>query len=192
MNELGQKARIESYGAGKVTIKNLLQQEIELLQGLIMGTMRIECVGGTIAGTSRFTELPAPEDDPVIGPHWGVNTKYSNLEAQDMPQDVHSAHISIQHLCGYNWTEQGYKKEAIKLESFGFKCLRSHRGQSGQCWEVWYLPYLGAAQGDLKQAIKRAGPQEKEQVKAAMTFLAKTVSFGSCDVSIQRLAMTVD
>jgi len=102
-----------------------------------------------------------------------------------------SPSIIIQHLCGYNFSDPGYKAAADSLEMFGFECLRSRRGLSGKYWELWLLPYLRAAKDRLRDAIDFRTETES-QVKAAVSFLCCHVSFGTLDVCVQRAAMVVD
>lgn len=71
-------------------------------------------------------------------------------------------------MCGYGYTKDRYKVEVGKLESWGFECCRSRRGDNGKFWELWFLPYLRAAEGDLLRAMhsycKRCGANQERGV----------------------------
>ena len=103
----------------------------------------------------------------------------------------YSPSITIQGLCGYNYTEENYKWNAEKLESYGFQCLRSRRGTDAKFWELWFLPGLWCSKGDLEANVKR-GKDDKEELKIALEFLRHKVSFGTLDVSNQRMCMVLD
>ena len=55
---------------------------------------------------------------------------------------------------------------------------------------MWYLPYLEAAKGGLKEVID--GDDKKTATQRAITYLCEHASFGSLEVSVQRAAMTID
>lgn len=72
-----------------------------------------------------------------------VKTDYGKVES------IHGAAITIQHVCGYDYSDDFYRENAKKLESYGFICCRSNRGSEGRFWEIWFLPGLWMAEGDL-------------------------------------------
>ena len=115
---------------------------------------------------------------------------------------IYSPAFMVSHLCGYNYSEEGYRRNAGLLESYGFSCMRSQRGEDGKFWETWYLPGAWAAEGELKIAVLRQGAQsthergslarQQEETSNVVSFLCANVSFGSLDVTAQRAAMTME
>ena len=108
---------------------------------------------------------------------------------------------AVRKLCGYNWSPENYASEAARLESFGFECLRSRRSERGTFWEHWVLPGVWAAKGRLKEEFDswpkpacdaNSVQQQKAETDAVVRWLAKNCSFGSLDVVVQRLSMTMD
>ena len=96
-------------------------------------------------------------------------------------------------LCGYGYSPESYRANAERLESYGFQCLRSRRGPDACYWEIWYLPGLWSAQGNLKEVLDAQKEQrEKDLTKEAVSFLCHAVSFGTPNVTIQRAAMVLD
>ena len=112
--------------------------------------------------------------------------------------DHGSPSITIQHLCGYYWTERAYKTTALRLESWGFACCRSKRGLDGSYWEIWWLSGLWAAKGDLDLFIgnrARYGKKAKKTLEEVVNWITtgpKRVSYGTLDVSIQKMAATLE
>lgn len=145
----------------------------------------------------RFQPLPDPVTDPIIAPHWSMQYDRPH-KVQEFPStlkaDGHfSASYNVSHLCGYHWSPDQYEKAAKKLESFGFECLRSKRGRDGKYWEVWHLPGLFMAKGALKEFESEVRGKEWDiEARLVARFIADRVSFGSLDVSVQRMAMVID
>lgn len=98
-----------------------------------------------------------------------------------------------------NLTPENYVRESEKLTSYGFIQLRSKREEDGGYWEIWYLPGVWCAKGDLKKIVDdittkaktwedpHGRRKDKECFKAVLEFLRRNASFGTLDVSIQRL-----
>ncbi|MEK7611909.1 MAG: hypothetical protein AAB407_01035 [Patescibacteria group bacterium] len=192
------RVRLLGYGPDEVRIGDLLEQEVDLVQGMVNGHQWITVQDGRIQSTPTREELPCPTEDENMLPFWrrhqesDESHRMEQLTFVDDLQGIYSPSFSIQHLCGYYYTREKYEQEAVKLESYGFQCLRSRRDVSGRYWEIWYLPSLfSSAQGELKETIKGL-KEEKAQTARAIQFLCRNISFGTLDVSIQRAAMTMD
>jgi hypothetical protein len=97
--------------------------------------------------------------------------------------------IIIQHLCGYHYTPENYKRQAEYLESLGFECLRSRRGADARYHELWLLSGLWSAKGGLKESLGNGGSYGNKELNKAVKFLCRNASFGTLDVSFQRAAM---
>jgi hypothetical protein len=110
------------------------------------------------------------------------------MDAMKDRGQLQSPSFMISHLCGHYYTKEGYKREADKLESYGFSCMRSRRGENGRFWENWYLPGVWCAKGDLAEKLKPI-KDSNEKTQEAIRFLMRNVSFGSMDMTQQRAAM---
>lgn len=196
-----------SYGGGQIRLEGLTPEENEILQASFKGGHHWVRKGndGRIEFVPSFKPLPGPTDDVSMMPFWEPARPEAPVQMQlfdqaeaDRPyEDHYGASITIQHLCGYGFTAEKYKEEAELLESYGFECLRSRRGLSGQFWELWFLPGTWCAKGRLKEAVedhvRTANPSnEKSKTTAAVRFLQKNASFGTLEVSVQRLALVMD
>ena len=192
--------RLSSWGGGQnqksLTIANLSDEEHEKVFGCIQGGMwwiRVE--NGELKFVPNYKPLPSPIEDSTMFPFWRKATQeemkrsYSMFETQPI-EELHSsiASITIHSWCGYYYTPERYKIEAENLISYGFECLRSRRGEDSTYWEIWLLPSLIFAKGNLQMCIQ-AGEDDKKKLALALEFLRKNSTFGSLDVSVQRLAM---
>lgn len=188
--------KVSSYGGNEhsVEIKNFTEEELEKMLGCIQnGTCWIKVEGGRLVTVSSYEELPSPTEDEAMLPFWRKATKaeiqkgYTLFETEPIREVSFGSSISIQHLCGYNYSEEHYKLYAERLESYGFECLRSKRNLEGRYSEIWYLPCLFFAKGELKDSICLIDG-DKKKIKAAVNFLSINVDFGTLDVSVQKLA----
>lgn len=201
MNAVTQKpVRISSSSRGPVksgiSLTGLTLQEAELAEGMVRGQWWMRCADGRLEFAPTREPVPAPIEDVML-PEWrkpreGDGTEQFQMELLDSERkwDGQSASIIIQHLCGYSYSAEGYKRNASFLERCGFACLRSRRGDDGRFWEVWFLPSLWAAKGPLKDALCRL-PKE-EQMEAVLSFLPRNVSFGTLDIAVQRMCQVID
>lgn len=193
------KVGIRSYGNGGVSINGLTPEEAQFAMGSLQhGAHWIRNVDGRLEVVNAHTAFPNPVEDVEMTPFWQKPAE------REMPRENHqlklfclqelskysSPSISIEHLCAYEWTPEGYAHEANKLKSWGFDIMRSPRARDGKFWEKWYLPGLWAAEGDLKDAIADKRGDNKAQLDAAVEFLRDHSIFGTLDVSVQRLAMS--
>lgn len=201
------KIRITSYQApfreklGEMKISNLSQEEFERFQGLIHGQNWMSVKDGRMVFRGIFAPLPDPVEDQEMLPFWNredarMHMMQKEIFDQERMAFPFAAHIVIQHLCGYEYTPENYKKEAEKLVRYGFAQMRSRRGNDGQFWEIWFLPGTWAAQEELRDVVKLSefktvDPAKKGKggLEAAVEFLRQNVKFGSLEVSIQKLAM---
>ncbi len=193
-DEIQGKVQITSTGRGEVHLIGLTPEEVELLQAAMRGCAWFSRnSSGRLSFRSTYTDLPAPGEDPDIAPFWREQdspSEQGNLPIQLLPGPTAAGgSIQIQSLCGYYCTEENYAREAEKLESYGFECLRSRRGKDGRFWEIWLLPGCWAATGDLREAIY-CMPEDRK-MKAAISFLCSHASFGTLSVAEQRAYMPV-
>lgn len=190
--------RVSSISKRSVTIENLTGNEADQLEGIVNGTHWVKCEEGRLISKSVFEDLPSPMEDPIIGPHWEKEpdgkAKYaihgvSGGSASEA--DYYSASFIIQNLCGHYYTEAGYIQAATRLTDYGFICLRSQRTLDGRYHEIWFLPDLLSARGDLKRVVELAEQRwksESRRVKAIRRFLCRNVSFGTLDMTCERAA----
>ncbi len=199
-----EKLSIPIYGAGSITVKGILPNEVDIALGSILGGHYWIRGGkdGRLEHVPSYEKLPEPITDEKMQPFWNevksedvhVQLKmFSHITDPAEYWRYSSPSITIQYLCGYDYTKEGYTKQAKLLESFGFECLRSRRGDDGKFWEIWYLSGLWRAKGSLLKAIDVSGRKnEKLQAKVAVEFLRQNVSFGTLDISVQRLAQIME
>lgn len=143
--------------AGKVELKNLTAEEVDLIQRCLTGDCYIRVSHGRVEEHDVHKPLPEPEEDPKVGEPWQYSElqpfNFGKTEYGPIPQYGGSS-ITIQHLCGYEYTAEGYASQARRLKGYGFACMRSKRGRNGQFWEIWYLPGLWMAAGDLGKVLE--------------------------------------
>lgn len=185
---------------GEITIAGFSQEELEKVEGVIRGNMWWMTVGddGEPVFLPRYESPPDPILDEEMFPFWRLPTEaeknavYSLLgfDAEVPSHNYPSPSIHIRYLCGYHYSPGDYQKYAERLESYGFECFRSRRGDDGHFSEEWILSDLYFAQGDLKHFVETL-PQEKDRIREACEFIRKHVLFGTLDVCVQRMAMTV-
>lgn len=163
------KVRISTYGgtfkAGGglgITLEGLDEAELNYMKGALHGHQWVTCRDGRIEQMPTYEPLPAPDQDQMMLPFWRrpvmeVETQMSLFSFE--PLSAHaSPSITIQHLCGYNYSPEKYRFQAAQLQRWGFECLRSRRDDAGEFHEIWYLPGLWAAKGELKAAVDALDP----------------------------------
>lgn len=195
--------RVSGYGGGQFSLTDLAPDESDILQGAFRaGTCWVRRnAEGRIEHAPYLESLPTSVCDIDMQPFWNPAVPeetpvqyelFRHIEDGQYQQHA-DASITIQHLCGYGYTPENYAYNAELLESYGFACLRSRRGNDGQFWEVWYLPGVWSARGRLKEAVFDSGQKDpKQKTAAAMEYIRRTVSFGTLDLSVQRLAQVID
>lgn len=191
-----ESVKIPMYGNGKISVENLTKEELDKLRAsLLSGAYYAKGENGRIVFVPTYEKLPDPIKDEKMLPFWreheGEKVYQAEMfEAMHSKESVYSPSITIRSLCGYHYTPAFYKEIAEKLESYGFEVLRSQRGDDFRYTELWILSGLWAAKGDLKEVIKNF--KGEEQLKKTLKFLRRNVSFGSLDVSTQRMAMVME
>lgn len=225
--------RITSRGGreGAVTIHGLAPEEIEHIVGAIEhGSFWIRVESEKESGDANhrlvmhpvFAPFPDPIKDTGMLPFWrefDPETVEGQLKlfVTEPLREQSSPSITIQHLCGYNYTPKNYAHEAEKLGRWGFFQMRSPRGSDGKYREQWVLPGLWSAKDELCEAINGAAeekeraldpyyereedsprpqpptrPTEKERLERALRFLQRRANFGTLDLSVQKMAMVLD
>lgn len=200
MEEKQKNIRVLSYGGGtendggSVSITGLSRKEVENLLAMVAGACFVGTKNNHLEVVSKFKDLPGPVDDPVMYPFWRKpkNEEIAQISLfDDFVFEEISEHscpaIYISSICGYFYTEAKYKLYVERLESYGFECMRSKRGADAKFWEVWYLPGLWSAKGDLKNHLT----QNSKDISVALKFIGGRVEFGSLSVSIQKLAQRI-
>ncbi len=196
--------RISMSGGGQVAVSGLQEKEVEAFRASIIGERWIRGnEKGRLESVSSFNPLPNPINDPEMHPFWrkpdegekeaAGQLKMKILDRERADDDAFSARIYITSLCGYCYTPENYEHQANLLLSYGFDVLRSKRDDAGRFAEVWYLPGLWAARGELKERMEEKKKKgEDAKLDIALEFLRSHVEFGSLDASVQRLAMVID
>jgi hypothetical protein len=199
MNENESKPIITSWGGnGQMTISGICKEDQERVTASFKaGAYWLRVKDKMLEIKPSWEPLPDPVKDPKMFPFWRepaegeVKTQTKLFEIEKEGLDYHnSPSISIQHLCGFKYTDKGYKFNAEQLESYGFECMRSRRGLDGKYWEIWFLPGLWAAKGELKEIVGHE--KGKKTLEKALEFITRHVQFGSLDISVQRLAMVLE
>lgn len=175
------------------------EEEMEILEGMLAGATWVKYADGKTHAIESFKSPPAPADDPVIPPKWQSSfgarkTDPRLIDTPKLEKDVwYSPSYIVQHLCGYGYSEEGYRENVFILQEAGFECCRSRRGKDGHFWELWFLPGAWAAKGKLRKELDELKDNGwEEQVHIVMNFLMRDVSFGTADVCVQRAAMVID
>lgn len=191
----------------EITFSGIPKDSSDHMQGVTMGHYWMGVVGGQITFVSTREALPEPAADEEMLPFWRPFSTGGTfqLEMKELISEPEARNDSpsfmINHLCGYNYTPDDFKKYAALLTSYGFACMRSQRGDDGKFWETWYLPGTWAAKGDLRiaidQHVKHANVTDyllraREETKALIEYVRYHVVFGSLDICHQRLAMVLD
>lgn len=103
-------------------------------------------------------------------------------------QEIYQPTIYISALCGYFYTKENYEIASKKLLSYGFERFRT---QEEDYSEMWKLAGFWQAAGKLKEFIEPI-KNDRKLLDLVVSWLSREVSFGTLDVSYQRLAMTPD
>lgn len=196
------KIRVSSQGRDgggvcTLTLNGLTKEELEeVLSSIQLGLkwIRLNVEDGRLLTEPVHNPLPGPTDDDEMLPFWRKKTSSNQsflFDDFEMSKEKgFSPSITIQSLCGYNYSKENYKRVSENLEKWGFECLRSRRGSDGRFWEIWFLPGLWASKGDLRARVDRE-TKEENKLSKALEFLRVRSSFGTLDVSNQRLAMVL-
>jgi hypothetical protein len=204
---MSERVRIVStshrYGVGEVTFGGIPEELVDKVEGVSYGQYWMTVSDGSLVFKRTREKLPDPAADEEMLPFWRRRSDTeSHLQEVLFDKECigHSSpSIYIGSLCGYDYTPEDYRENASRLESYGFVCMRSQRGDDGKFWETWFLP-LFLAQGALKETLEaipqKSGedPSEKRRTSLdrAVSFLCRSVSFGTLDVVVQRAAAVID
>ncbi|MCA9355611.1 hypothetical protein KC865_03640 [Candidatus Kaiserbacteria bacterium] len=210
MNDIA-KISVPSYGGTgsakdglHVDVRGLTSDEMERLRASMLGGHHWVRRGddGRLQHVPSYEELPGPVTDDQMLPFWRQptdgETRQADMFGFDESTEAALKHASpsiyITSLCGYHYSDENYKCEAAKLTEWGFVCMRSPRdSDSGRYWEVWYLSGVWAVKGRLGEALTDSNAKTNdEKFKFVLEFLRRNASFGSLDVSMQRMAMVMD
>ena len=182
----------------RLELAGLNKEESDHLEAMTLGQCWVR-VGedGRLQFHDARKPLPEPVEDKEMVDFWRPDSRRRKVQLQltDPKRDPYSPQITIQHLCGYDYTPENYEKQVKKLLGYGFECLRSRRREDGRFWEIWFLPGLWAAKGKLKEfveIVKSPNINNLARLEVAVSFLCHNVSFGTLDASIQRAAMVID
>lgn len=193
-------------GSHSVEISGLTREEKDRLLAAIRGLSWFKVEGGRLETSPCHLPLPDPVHDERMLPFWRqfaphqLQGEFLERIFEEMSDDViYEPHFTISSPCGYNYTPENYVREIEKLNSYGFIQMRSRRGDDGFFWEHWYLPGVWCAKGELKEVVDgitsmaktwedpHGRRKNKECFKRVLQFLRHNASFGTLDVSVQRL-----
>ena len=192
---------------GRIHLSGMTPQEVEDIEGMLMGVKWVRCADGRLQTSDVHQPLPDQTPDLILTPHWAGDREHDWSGSPDMSRvrnvnDLEevsncSASLIIQHITaglGRHRLPTDYTNACKRLESYGFECLRSRRGRNGRFWELWFLPSLHFADGDLKATIAPAKDSgNAAQVREAVRFLCNCdVPWGTLDVCCQRACITFD
>ncbi len=185
---------------GLITVCGLNEGDIDKMRAIInCGKYYFTIIEGEAVFLPRLQKLPDPVLDEKMYPHWRyalphetAQEEFVNCALEDFGEHDSPA-IYISHLCAYSYTPEKYEECAKRLRSYGFDCMRSQRGKDGKFWEVWYLPFLQCARGDLEIALNGyISKTNKEKLSVAIDLLKQRIKFGSLSVSVQKCAMVME
>ena len=189
--------RISMFGQNEVTIEGLSPEEVDAFSAAVRNASYIGFKNNKLEVISKFEDLPGPIEDPVMYPFWRKpkQEEVSQTSLFDVCFfeefcDGSCPSIYISGVCGHNYTPERYKLYVEKLESYGFECLRSKRNKDSNFWELWYLPSLPFAKGELKNYLRNY-LDSKENIQLALRFLCENVDFGSLSVSVQKIFQSI-
>jgi hypothetical protein len=178
---------------GILELRGLTPKEITKMEGVLSGCDWVSADGGRLRFSPRCKPLPEPVDDEEMIASWPVTGRLGNeriVQLEFWTSEelgiLSYPSITINYLCGYSHSPEKYKWQAETLESFGFECLRSRRGEDGKFSEAWVLSSLIFAKGELKEYLDEC-PEGEVLIDRATSFLSHCVSFGTLDVSVKRM-----
>lgn len=207
-----ERVRVSGWGGQKqgeattsVTLSGIPKDHQERIEGVTFGQHWMTVKDGKLVFSPTREPLPSPAEDTEMLPFWRRHNERQGVMQELIfdPEERHdSPSFMVQHLCGYHYTPENYRTNAKLLESYGFVCMRSSRGDDGRFWETWYLPGVWAARGELRRLVEQKqregdGKQDhaaknRDETKRVISFLCRTVFFGQLDVVVQRAAMVLD
>ena len=193
---MSEGVRITSRSSREVTVAGLTDTEPDQLEAaLTLGNswVRTNPDNGRLISVSTHKLLPDPMQDDDMLPYWEAHPKTEGITEMRRYNDdfqSQSASIMIQSLGAYDPSKERWRREAAKLTSYGFVCMRSPRGEDGKYWEAWYLPSLYSAKGEFSQALADVAATEK--LDRAISFLCSHCHVGTIDLITQKAGMGAD
>jgi hypothetical protein len=187
----------------EITISNLTPAEFDAIQACLLGASYIRVVNGRLHAFEVFEELPPPQKDPLVGPHWASDGTIKEWGGIPAGEGWHSPGLIITGL-GAGITSATFQPERKRqrdqdlLEECGFTCLRSRRSREGRFWEQWVLHGLWQASGPLKKHMSQFVDDKKlswvKEAEEAARYITETlhVNYGSLDITIQRWHLSFD
>lgn len=172
-------------GESSVNISGLTVSEFDAIESFLKGGSYLRVIDGRLHAYDVYEPLPDPETDPIIAPHFDARISYEALGKVPSGEGWHSPGIVLSHLVG------NAAKDARKLKSWGFSCMRSPRGRCGGYWEQYVLHGMWQAKGDLKKHMDGLGKLSwSQEAESACKFVVdQRIRFGTLDITIQRWAL---
>lgn len=180
----GQTFRRE--GPCEVRIELTDRRESAAFEAALSGARWI--TGGPCGELIQAPRYPTPvvEPDPIVGPHFTATRQVSYLP-NDVTPDAGPERLEpavyVSHLCGYNYSDENYRRASSWMESAGFACMRSKRGEDGKYWEIWYLPGPFRARGPIE------GVKTSNEIAR---LVCQSVTPGRVDLGGASWAMAID
>jgi len=174
----------------EITFKGTKEEVEKIEAALTSGSQWVRGANGEHNFAPAYLDAPEPINDPLISEQWPTepDRKWRPLksigEGRETPPDQFSAkyrNIYIHHIGGYGGGIS-YKERVRTLESWGFNCLRSRRGDNGKIWECWFLGGMLLAKGDLKGT----------PVKDVVNKIFRQVNPGVLEFAGERWYLTID
>lgn len=183
-----------------IEISGITKSELNKIEKALVCGNYIAVHNDKIVSYDYLEPLPTVTDDKML-PFWRpqaddfVQAEFIDHELPERCR-YQSPGFVIQHLCGYNYSEDNYKFNAEILESVGFECMRSKRGPDGKYWEQWYHSGLWSVKGRLKDDLEEFEAQKKrntnEKIDFMVNWLCRQASFGTIDLVYQRAGLSLD
>lgn len=184
-----ERVRMTDYADQRVTLEGVPHDK---MQGAVTGCQWFGVTDGKPEFIPRYEPLPERKEDETLLPFFSAGGQtYKAIDFTNVGHGFPS--IIIQSLCGYNYTPANYKRAARLLETYGFVCCRSKRGDDGKFWELWWLPGDWAMRGALRdfyEGLKDLANNAKWA--RVIDWFCSHSSFGSLDLCCQRAAMIMD
>ena len=173
-------------GDSEITLKGTEEEIAALEKALLVGNSWVRRLpDNTIVEHSAYLTPQLTDDDDIKNHFQKVKSyfiddsvKRLNRKKKDKDCEHPDPSIYVQHIAGYR---DDYRKSADLMESVGFECLRSRRGKDGKYWEVWYLPGMWFAKGQLK------GKKTEDMIE----FLCRKIVPGSFEVDGQVWGLSI-
>lgn len=183
----------------RIEIAGLTPEEATKLdEAITVGTLWVrKGRDGELQFSPAHLPVPDPVEDDLMHPFWrpfvpGNGAIQLEMFDEERLRSSCLPTIIVQHVGAGDDLKGSYARNAAKLRSYGFECMRSRREEeNGRFIEMWTLFTFYAAKGPLKEAIE-SEKTTQGQVDAAVSFLCRHVHFGSLDACVQYAALQFD